>query len=179
MVLTMEAPATVTTGFGKITWSKEAYATTPTAPIYPFIQQTAVDIDERLKALAAALIEDMGKRPMVQVDEFMEALERAVAKRGSDWSYPQDRNDRTFRFNGTCVYSTPSGEAACIIGAVMDELGLTRPAYDCTVGAESVLGARVSPEVRRLAGYAQGMNDSGVPWGQIVDRVRAAKPVRA
>jgi hypothetical protein len=103
---------------------------------------------------------------MISDEAFTEAMERAVAKRGAEWRYPSILENREYHPFGAPIYSTPQGEAACLIGAAMKEAGLPLPHWSNAASATGVLGGLVSPLVAKAARIAQRHQDANKPWGE-------------
>lgn len=113
------------------------------------------------------------------LDDFTAAMEKAVADRGNDYVYPQDRPGWSHGL--MCVYSTQDGEPACIIGqalynidpALMPDFAESTEGEDA--GAEYILESRRehfsgSEEdfslLLRSAHKAQVSQDNGDSWGR-------------
>lgn len=96
--------------------------------------------------------------------QFTEAMQRAVDKRGGDWTYP--KASASYYPSGQPVYSTTNGLAACLIGAAMDEAGLTRPDWMESRSALAVLDGKVSVKVGLSARAAQIHQDAHNPWSE-------------
>lgn len=126
------------------------------------------------------------ERKEITVEEFTAAMEAAVEERGRDYIYPpaveRDMDsdyevgpiyyDDEYHYgDGGCVYQTAEGVPACIIGVVLDKLGLDVPAYGAMNDARVVLEARTTlpSYVLRAARQAQNEQDHGQPWGQALD----------
>lgn len=95
-------------------------------------------------------------------------MERAVAKRGGDWTYPSVEQDRDYYINGTPVYALANGESACLIGAALHELGKFPARWD-TRSATAVLSQSYGIKDRRLiaaARLAQCHQDAHRPWSE-------------
>ena len=106
--------------------------------------------------------------------DFSAAMERAVEKRGSDWRYPTDRSTPGFFCNGIPTYSDEKGNATCLIGAAMYELGTPVPHYGPTGSTFAVLRDLVPVHVQVAARCAQIHQDLGKPWGESFYVYRAA-----
>ena len=103
-------------------------------------------------------------------EEFEAALERAVQERGEDYVYPQRNKDKWVdeyhNQAGGCVYSTPDGTPACIIGLALSYLDPSLvPDYNDTNAARDVLPGIVSSVAATAAQYAQDVQDGGDTWG--------------
>jgi hypothetical protein len=106
--------------------------------------------------------------------EFSVAMERAVARRGADWQYPEDRNTRGFYFKGVPTYADERGNATCLIGAAMHELGMQLPMPGTMGSAVMALDQRVPYHVMVAARIAQIHQDASKPWGEALAMYRAA-----
>lgn len=108
-------------------------------------------------------------------EEFTEALRAAVEERGEDYSYPEGiyegqfdiPRDDDYHNGGLCVYQTPDGTPACIIGLALYKIDPELvPDYDLVMSAQKALeDIGVSDRVRFAAGRAQGVQDGGDTWG--------------
>lgn len=115
--------------------------------------------------------------------KFIQGMKDAVAERGEHYIYPGipgSLEDNDYWNRGSCVYSTPSGEAACIVGLAIDKSGIgKRPAYDAPAAEASAVlnGMGISSPVYAAADHAQGRQDEGQEWGAVLDAfiVRLAK----
>jgi hypothetical protein len=104
--------------------------------------------------------------------EFSAAMEKAVVRRGADWKFPTDRSTPGFYFDGTPTYADWQGNATCLIGAAMHELGMKLP-MPGTMGSASMALERVVPwEVIVGARVAQIHQDFGKPWGEALAMYR-------
>lgn len=136
------------------------------------------------------------ERKEITVEEFTAAMEAAVEERGRDYIYPaaveRDMDsdyevgpiyydDEYHYADGGCVYQTPDGAPACIIGVVLDKLGLDVPAYGSMSDARVVLEQRttLSEDILRGAKYAQSAQDTGHSWGRALDRYKEFAGVNA
>jgi len=113
-------------------------------------------------------------------ETFTAAMEAAVAERGADWTYPEPtpktpgyagfQADDWHSGNwGACVYSTPDGTPACIIGLALHKIDPALvPEWDTVAPATSVLrDAGVTDYLLRVAARAaQREQDSGKTWGE-------------
>lgn len=107
--------------------------------------------------------------------EFTAAMERAVEKRGADWCFPTDRSTPGFFFKGIPTYANERGEATCLIGAAMYELGMQLPLHDSGGGsAMAVLREAVPIHVQVAARCAQIHQDIAKPWRESLNVYRAA-----
>jgi hypothetical protein len=103
--------------------------------------------------------------------EFSAAMEQAVEKRGSNWRFPTDRATRGFYCNGVPTYADEGGNATCLIGAAMQELGMELP-QGAAGSALGVLRDAVPIHVQIAARCAQVHQDLGRPWGEALDIYR-------
>jgi hypothetical protein len=116
------------------------------------------------------------------IEQFTAALEAAVAERGKDYIYPRGNRDYTTE-SGTCVYSTPGGEPACLIGLALHKIDPSLvPEYGIVSGATDVLRALVDaddPESEEFnlflnaADNAQGAQDMAKTWGKALTTYKA------
>lgn len=134
--------------------------------------------------------------PTTTTEQFTEAIEAAVAERGSDYVYPlHDDSQPNWNLNGVCVYAveTESGlKPGCIVGDVFDRLGVatldrmhefevetqtnTNLDTDSTLGTDSTVGPLVEhlaldlpPRVLNALREAQTEQDYGNDWGTALD----------
>lgn len=102
--------------------------------------------------------------------KFIAALYAAVKERGADYTYPkpQESGDDKYYQQNLCVYKTPDGTPACLIGVAGVNAGLYMPDYDAEpVGAVDALQPfDVSYPVSAAAEVAQSFQDRGRPWGE-------------
>src|SRR5690606_28125878 len=112
--------------------------------------------------------------------QFIDALEAAVAERGRDFVYP--RGDRRWSklpdsdeetLVNSCPYVKPGGAgAACLSGLALHKAGVP---LDCLARREGHPAGRVrgslgvSWPVRSAAGGAQSSEDLGATWGDALD----------
>jgi hypothetical protein len=115
---------------------------------------------------------------IVTVESFTQAMRDAVAERGESYVYPAGepgwRND-----GGDCVYRTPDGAPACLIGLALHKLDPSLvPGHESTDGAWAVfrglaVAGRVSAVVAERVGVAadiaQTRQDYGNTWGEALD----------
>lgn len=107
----------------------------------------------------------------VRFDEqgFIKAMREVVEERGADYIYPKDTNaTRASGWRtptGTCVYTLPSGEPACIVGAALAKIGL-KPSANANAAVVLEYEMRASGRVASAASDAQDEQDGGAPWGQ-------------
>lgn len=107
-------------------------------------------------------------------EQFIQAMRDAVAERGKNYVYPEAvpngvnyfKRDDYHNPGGVCMYSTPDGTPACIIGLALDKMGEPVPEYGNMVGADCVLEYLVSPYVCNAARQAQLIQDKGGTWGE-------------
>lgn len=109
--------------------------------------------------------------------EFTAAMEAAVAERGEDYVYPKDNPDFWHPHDKTCVYQTPTGEPACLIGLAMDKLGLDTPGYIETEETAYMMmnthhEAEFPDNVKRAAEAAQYAQDRENTWGEALEMYR-------
>lgn len=114
--------------------------------------------------------------------KFIKGMEDAVALRGEHYTYPEISGslvDDDYWHRGVCVYSTPDGAAACIVGLAIGLSGIgERPAYGApsTEASEVIMPMGVGQAVADAADHAQGKQDLGQEWGAVLDafKVRLA-----
>lgn len=106
--------------------------------------------------------------------EFTAAMHRAVEKRGGDYKFPrQSEQPKFFTEQGVPRYTTRGGKAACLIGAVLHELG--QPVHaDDTRSALGVLSGRVPEKVKCAARLAQIHQDRRYTWAEALAVYEAA-----
>lgn len=122
--------------------------------------------------------------------QFIEAMDKAVKLRGEDYVYPSGVQD-DMHSGAECVYTSRSGESACIIGTALNliEPGLA-PTYeeqyrdksyrynvagDWSAGSV-LLELGVSQRVRAAAASAQFRQDMGFSWGAALDLFKSGLP---
>lgn len=115
---------------------------------------------------------------MKTIDEtFIAAMREVVAER-PNYVYPDSEHEDDdrwyvavnddYHFNDACVYSTPNGTPACLIGNAIAKIDLKKvPAYAENDAAGDVL-PRVFPDLSEpvigAAARAQWMQDRGSTW---------------
>lgn len=108
--------------------------------------------------------------------ETEKLLANAVADRGEDFVYPEE-----WKYGADCQYFLPDGKPACIVGHVLDQLGLTQTNIS-SVGVYGQLfpavqinehlahtGIAFTKDAVDLLVFVQNRQDRGVPWGDAVD----------
>lgn len=105
--------------------------------------------------------------------EFTAAVEAAVQERGADYVYPEADPDFISK-EGVCVYRTPSGEPACIVGLALHNLGIEAPGYeDRSINARELMtymeGVRFPKKVITAAAVAQDCQDAEKTWGEAMN----------
>lgn len=115
-------------------------------------------------------------------EAFTAAMEKAVEMRGADYVYPQDRPGwMTTGSRVSCVYSTPEGAPACIVGQALSLIDPELvPSYQdshdgCDMDAMSVLTRLLgvsyeTPHWVYAAYLAQILQDQGGTWGAALDK---------
>ncbi len=116
--------------------------------------------------------------------QFIEALRAAVRVKGTEYVYPApegDSDDEDYGYddyrNGMdCVYSTPEGAPACIIGHALYKIDPDLvPGYDKVADFTSLVDSDprlqgLSSEVVRAGQRAQALQDEGETWGRALER---------
>lgn len=104
--------------------------------------------------------------------EFTEAMRAAVEERGPGYVYPFHNPNYTTP-TGACVYQTPSGEPACIIGLALHNLGVELPDHYKIMSADVLMRSMADVEfplpVVYAAEYAQARQDAGTTWGEAMN----------
>lgn len=115
------------------------------------------------------------KEDRVKLDtgRLVELLEEAVGEKPEGYHYPTPSEDaRYHRITGiaSCKYFLDNGEPACIIGVVLDKLGLEPPEGHRDSGAYAVLTrlTKLDPKGLALAQMVQHKQDRGMPWADAV-----------
>lgn len=111
------------------------------------------------------------------VAEVLEAMEKAVAKRGADYVYEKPREDPPTAAGSQCLYvhhrGTEQEVPGCIVGQVyFDLLGELVPrTYE---GASAGLAVRNTPLRLAIAllDSAQSEQDAGFTWGEALEAAR-------
>lgn len=117
--------------------------------------------------------------------EFTAAMQRAVASRGADYRYPNPTDAPEGYYAGisaTCpTYSTPTGEATCLIAVAMVEAGMDVPRHEAIEGADALLIQKgvVSHSVALAARCAQIHQDYRNSWGEAYEVYEAALELQA
>ncbi len=109
--------------------------------------------------------------------KFIKGMEAAVAERGEHYLYPQREGGPDgvsyldYWSYGACVYSTPDGTPACIVGLAIAKSGIGEvPNYGFASEASGVLiNMDISDVVSRAADRAQLRQDDGSEWGVALD----------
>lgn len=107
----------------------------------------------------------MTKRTLT-LEQARELLHRAVAEKGADYVYTSRKNPQFAQ----CVY-VENGQPSCIIGHVVNYLGVPLDAIKEGVGPDQVLsdaGITAESTTAKLLHHAQLQQDQGIPWGQAV-----------
>lgn len=93
-------------------------------------------------------------------DDAVQALKELAAER-PDYVYERD----------LCVYTHENGEPGCIVGHVLDRLGLPRPGFDESRNTQGIrmLGFDMDDRTRRLLEDAQEYQDDRETWGAAVE----------
>lgn len=106
-------------------------------------------------------------RVQVTYEQAVLALKHAVAKMGEDFTYTEDE------YVDSCVYFDADRQPSCIVGHVLDELGLAPLPLHASANACGVptlvrrgVLAVDRPQTEDLLASAQFGNDKGEPWGQ-------------
>ena len=112
--------------------------------------------------------------------QFIDALEAAVAERGRDFVYP--RGDRRWSklpdsdeetLVNSCLYVKPDGSgAACLIGLALHKAGVPLDylaQHEGDPAGRVMVNLGVSWPVRSAAGEAQSSQDLGATWGDALD----------
>ena len=132
----------------------------------------------------------MSEERIVHTVEAFQALEAAVEKMGRDYVEPGASGAHWFAYGTDAAGDkipadsiASAEEYGCLLGHWMGELGLTvhqaalglmPSSWEAQNGAISALSdVRVSPEVAKMLKRVPDMNDSGMRWGDIIDRIRA------
>lgn len=110
----------------------------------------------------------------LSTQRLVELLREAVAEKPEDYSYPSpDEDARYHSLPGiaSCKYFLSNGEPACIIGVVMDKLGLKPPEGHLGSGTYAVLArtTKLDPKGLALAAHVQHHQDRYFAWGQAVE----------
>lgn len=96
------------------------------------------------------------------VGEFLHTLRQVVAEKGANYVYPESERGP----NGICRYRRYDGQPSCIIGHVLDTLGVAVPPFYEGKNASIVLSDfGASEQVRRVAARAQHAQDNALSWG--------------
>lgn len=121
---------------------------------------------------------------LIDVNETLELLERAVAERGEDFLYPTKHvDDGAWRGNGTsnshstaCRYARADNRApACIVGQVLAYRGLLdleRIREGVDAREQVVIMERFTPTAIDILAEAQGLQDTGATWGEALGGAR-------
>lgn len=108
---------------------------------------------------------------------LMDGIVVALQERGLDWTYPTVERgvgyDPDYHENesGTCMYTKPGGEPACIVGVALHREGFKVPAYGDpynSVGSDELLSdiaQDASETTIQFMGAIQNSQDFGHSWG--------------
>ena len=103
--------------------------------------------------------------------EFLHTLRQVVAEKGAGYVYPESEK-KASRGNlaPVCQYRV-NGRPSCIIGHVLDRLGIvTEPRHEGHGAGHVVAVYGGSEQVASLADTAQIMQDVGRTWGEALER---------
>ena len=104
-------------------------------------------------------------------EQFIQAMRDAVAERGRDYVYPLGNPDYALH-DSSCVYSTPDGTPACLIGLALSKvMPEAVPEYDAPTETadELLLPLGFSQIVADAAFAAQTVQDTERTWGLALD----------
>jgi hypothetical protein len=115
----------------------------------------------------------------MQEKDFTAAMERAVEKRGGDYRYPRwgepGSNGYYTPGGGSPTYQNALGEATCLIGAALAELGVDLPLMADKRGAHAVLqGYGLGLKASVAARCAQMHQDRNKRWDESLAIYKAA-----
>lgn len=115
----------------------------------------------------------------MQDKDFTAAMERAVEKRGGDYRYPrfgEPGSGGYYTASGLSpTYRNEAGEATCLIGAALAEMGLILPDVSENRGAQAVLqGYGFGLKVAVAGRCAQMHQDQNERWDQSLAVYKAA-----
>jgi len=106
---------------------------------------------------------------LISDEQFMKAMEDAVALKGPNYRYPRESfaPGDPWRYAGhTPLYrNAQTGEASCLIGVALSliDQGLC-PGAEVVKSAETVMKGLASPRVLYAAQMAQAAQDQSTPW---------------
>lgn len=115
-------------------------------------------------------------------ERTLELLDKAVEERGQDWEYPGQGSECVYFVDEDVQQDFPGSEVgapACIVGFVLNELGIT---LDDVAEANQGAGVKtlidsflpeiltVEPEAVELLIEAQTAQDTGTAWGTAVEQ---------
>lgn len=111
----------------------------------------------------------------ITIENFTAAMRAAVEERGSDYTYPEFNKevgeDDYHSISGTCQYSTPNGEPACIIGLALSKIDPELvPKYGVIGDAGNLmLSLGAGAKLSTAAEEAQERQDEGATWGEALE----------
>ena len=116
---------------------------------------------------------------MITQEQFTDAMERAVEKRGESWRYPRPDDAPRGFYNGNMpTYQDKNGTPTCLIGMAMRLLGMYVPPFYESPSCLSILVGPMDSETTFAARAAQIHQDAGHPWGEALRVYRAALEVQ-
>ena len=116
---------------------------------------------------------------MITQEQFTDAMERAVEKRGESWRYPRpDVAPRGFYNGNMPTYQDKKGNPTCLIGMAMRLLGMYVPPYPESPSCLSILVGPMDSKTTYAARAAQIHQDAGHPWGEALRVYRAALEIQ-
>jgi len=143
-----------------------------------------VDMPEPAMNLAQVAMEvraDHQREPVVISYEMaLKGLKAAVEVKGSDYRYQPYASTRSNQ--GSCRYFDQQQQPSCIVGHVLDSLGVAPFDFDHrlnAVGVAMLEGSIIQydqddrEKTGSLLYHAQQYQDSGRPWGHAVDKAVA------
>lgn len=96
------------------------------------------------------------------VGEFLHTLRQVVAEKGANYVYPESEKAP----GGICRYRY-DGQPSCIIGHVLDTLGIiVPPLYESISAADLLSNFGASEQVQWVALMAQHAQDNALSWGE-------------
>lgn len=109
----------------------------------------------------------------VTAQETMDLLREAVVERGEDFVYPDEwrhQPDRDADGPGQCLYFRRDGQPACIVGFVLDRLGVTNTDLRSRLFGASAINnqqqqVKFDATSLIMLMHAQMFQDEGNPWG--------------
>lgn len=106
----------------------------------------------------------------MQESEFTAAMERAVASRGGDYTYPKYKAGNPggfYTYDGMPSYCAPDGTATCLIGEALVQMGLSAPHHTERRGAYPVMLERgATSRLAAAARCAQLHQDQSKTWAE-------------